>query len=206
MRRSFLINKNTCAELFACLLLSGALWLPGCAFIPADEESQEPASIKAPALKPDEVPEKKLQPVEVGLDSQLLTSELQSVQARVEGRGIVLTLDDLHFDTGSAQINSSDVATLLKVVNFLKKYPELEVIIEGHTDSIGSAEANRVLSRARALSVYEQLVQLGIEKQRLSIIALGEDYPLAPNDTPEGRQQNRRVEVVISAQQPVKVK
>lgn len=127
-----------------------------------------------------------------------LQAELGKIKSRVEDRGLVLTLDDLLFKTNSAELKHDEAGKLSRLVRFLKKHADFDVIIEGHTDTSGSTDRNRVLSKARAILVYEELVAAGIAKQRLAVIALGDKYPIASNDTPEGRQQNRRVEIVIS--------
>lgn len=82
-------------------------------------------------------------------------------------------------------------------MSFLNQYPEQSVQIEGHTDNVGSAEYNQGLSQRRADSVSHYLTRLGIASQRLSASGIGMDQPVANNDSATGRQQNRRVEIII---------
>lgn len=125
-------------------------------------------------------------------------ADLGNIQRRFEDRGLVLTLDDLLFKTNSAELRANQAEKLTRLVSFLEKHRGFDVIIEGHTDTSGSKDHNMALSKARAFAVYEQLVSAGIAKKRLAVIALGDRHPIASNDTAEGRQQNRRVEIVIS--------
>jgi outer membrane protein OmpA-like peptidoglycan-associated protein len=87
-----------------------------------------------------------------------------------------------------------------RLADFMEDNPERRLLIEGHTDSRGSEEYNQELSHRRAYAVTEALVQRGIESNRLRPVGLGESYPVTSNDSPAGRQQNRRVEVVVSDQ------
>jgi outer membrane protein OmpA-like peptidoglycan-associated protein len=89
-------------------------------------------------------------------------------------------------------------SNLDKLADFLEQYPERTAEIEGHTDNVGSADLNRGLSQRRADSVKNYLVQQGVESSRLSTTGKGFDSPVAGNDSAAGRQQNRRVEIIIS--------
>ena len=82
-------------------------------------------------------------------------------------------------------------------MDFLKAYPDRDVLIEGHTDNVGSAQFNQVLSLQRAESVRRYLTEHGVQSRRLSVYGLGFERPVAGNQSAMGRQQNRRVEVVI---------
>lgn len=111
-----------------------------------------------------------------------------------EGR---VTVRAIEFDTGSAQLRPSSTDGLQQIGQMLKAHPGLRLRIEGHTDSEGGAAANRQLSRERAEAVRQFLVSgHGIDAARLEAVGKGEKEPVAPNDTAEGRQQNRRVELV----------
>jgi outer membrane protein OmpA-like peptidoglycan-associated protein len=101
------------------------------------------------------------------------------------------------FATNSAELQSGASSRLNKLVAFLDEYPERLVLIEGHTDSAGSSEYNQGLSQRRSESVKYYLTQQGIAAQRLSTSGLGEDSPIATNDSAAGRQENRRVEIII---------
>ena len=122
---------------------------------------------------------------------------LDEMQAKETERGQVVTLGDVLFDTGSAQLRSSASSNLDKLASFMKQYPDQRLLIEGHTDNVGSAAFNLELSRQRAQAVQQYLAQSGIASQRLSVSAMGLQSPIASNNTVSGRQQNRRVEVVI---------
>ncbi|RRQ21340.1 OmpA family protein [Thiohalobacter thiocyanaticus] len=127
---------------------------------------------------------------------------IDALQAEITDRGVVLTLGDVLFATGSAELQAGANSNLNKLVNFLRQYPERRVQIEGHTDNVGSTEYNQGLSQRRADSVRYYLEQQGIASQRLSASGIGMDRPVANNDTATGRQQNRRVEIVIENPQP----
>jgi OmpA-OmpF porin, OOP family len=102
----------------------------------------------------------------------------------------------IRFDTGSDRIRAESAPTLQEIAAMLRHHATLRLRIEGHTDNIGNAAANRVLAEQRAAAVRQHLVGLGIDGARLESAGLGDTRPAAPNDTPEGRQQNRRVELV----------
>jgi outer membrane protein OmpA-like peptidoglycan-associated protein len=126
-----------------------------------------------------------------------LQRQIDELQAEVTDRGLVLTLGDVLFTTGSAELQGGASDRLNKLINFLNEYPERLVLIEGHTDSMGSSEYNQGLSQRRSESVKSYLAQQGIATQRLSTSGLGEDQPIASNDSAAGRLQNRRVEIII---------
>lgn len=127
-----------------------------------------------------------------------LEQQLSELQAEQTERGLVLTLGDVLFDTNQATLNPGAADTIDRLAEFMREYPERTVLIEGHTDSRGSAEYNAQLSEQRADAVRDALLERGIENARIDIRGLGEGVPVASNDTAAGRQQNRRVEVVIS--------
>ena len=126
-----------------------------------------------------------------------LEDELAGLKAQQTERGLVLTLGDVLFEVDRAELRASAVRGFSKLVTFLRDHPEREVLIEGHTDSTGSDSYNLDLSRRRAGAVQDFLVQNGVNSERLTVIGYGETYPVASNDTNDGRQQNRRVELVI---------
>jgi outer membrane protein OmpA-like peptidoglycan-associated protein len=105
----------------------------------------------------------------------------------------------IYFDTGSDRIRPESSGTLKEIGTMLKEHPELKLTIEGHTDNVGSAATNQTLSDKRAAAVRQALVDTyQVDAARLQAKGLGSTKPTAPNDTPEGRQQNRRVELVKS--------
>jgi outer membrane protein OmpA-like peptidoglycan-associated protein len=126
-----------------------------------------------------------------------LQKQIDGLQARVTDRGLVLTLGDVLFASGSAELNSGGDAHLGRLAVFLNKYTDRTAIIEGHTDNIGGADYNLGLSQRRASAVKSYLINQGIDSSRLSASGLGKDDPVADNSTATGRQQNRRVEVII---------
>lgn len=126
-----------------------------------------------------------------------LQRQIDELQAEVTDRGLVLTLGDVLFTTGSAELQGGASNRLNKLVTFLNEYPERLVLIEGHTDSMGTSEYNQGLSQRRSESVKYYLTQQGIATQRLSTSGMGEDQPVASNDSAAGRLQNRRVEIII---------
>jgi outer membrane protein OmpA-like peptidoglycan-associated protein len=127
-----------------------------------------------------------------------LEAQLADLQARETERGLVLTLGDVLFDTNEAVLKAGAASTMNQLVAFLNEYPERALLIEGHTDGAGSEEYNQMLSERRANAVRDDLVARGIPITRIHARGLGESQPIATNDTAAGRQQNRRVEIVIS--------
>lgn len=104
---------------------------------------------------------------------------------------------DIHFDSGKATIRSESAETLERIGTMLREHADLQLMIEGHTDDEGEFDANMTLSRDRAAAVKTYLVEnFGIGDDRLRTMGLGSTQPVAENDTDEGRQQNRRVELV----------
>ena len=130
--------------------------------------------------------------------AQSLQSALAELQARPTDRGMVVTLSDLLFDTGSAHLNPGGVRVVDHLVEFMDAYPQRRVSIEGFTDSVGNPGSNQVLSERRADAVRFALIDRGIDPARLEARGYGEEYPVASNTNPAGRQMNRRVEIVIS--------
>jgi outer membrane protein OmpA-like peptidoglycan-associated protein len=128
-----------------------------------------------------------------------LQRQLDELQAKPTDRGLVLSLGDVLFETGRADLKPGATGHLGKLVAFLNTYPERTVAIEGYTDSVGGEDYNQGLSERRADSVKSYLTGQGISAIRLSASGKGESDPVAGNDSAAGRQQNRRVEVVISS-------
>jgi OmpA-OmpF porin, OOP family len=129
---------------------------------------------------------------------QQLQQELASLQAKQTERGLVLTLGDVLFETGKADLRPGALRNLYPLVTFLQKYPERRVVIEGHTDNVGSDAYNLDLSQRRADAVRDFLLQNGVKAAQMSTRGYGKASPVASNNTAGGRQQNRRVELIIS--------
>lgn len=127
-----------------------------------------------------------------------LEAQIVDLQASQTERGLVLTLGDVLFDTGKNDLKAGAYAVIEKLAAFLKEYPNRKAQIEGFTDSVGSDDYNLGLSIRRAESVRNALNGRGIELDRILYRGYGEAFPVASNKTREGRQRNRRVEVVIS--------
>ena len=111
--------------------------------------------------------------------------------------------NDILFDFNSYALRTESRETLRELANNFRQYPDEEVSVEGHTDNVGSDDYNQHLSEQRAYSVRDYLVEQGVPTERVSAIGFGKTQPKATNDTPEGRQINRRVEIHIrTAAQP----
>lgn len=130
-------------------------------------------------------------------EADMLMKELSELKARQTERGIVLTIGDVLFDFGKAYLSPKADRNVQKLAVFLEKYPNRNVLIEGHTDSVGSDEYNLDLSRRRADSVKDRLVGAGIDPARITTVGYGKKYPAVSNDTAANRALNRRVEVII---------
>jgi outer membrane protein OmpA-like peptidoglycan-associated protein len=130
--------------------------------------------------------------------AQELQRQLEILQARPTDRGLVLTLGDTLFATGKSELKSGATVNLDRLTTFMNEYPQRTASIEGYTDSMGSDEMNQSLSQRRAEAVKGYLVGQGVSSARLSASGRGENSPVADNESAAGRQQNRRVEVVIS--------
>jgi len=128
-----------------------------------------------------------------------LLQQLNSILAtRDSARGLVANMSDVLFRSGSFELLPGARERLAKVSGIVLAYPSLHVAVEGHTDSIGTDDYNQQLSEHRALSVRDYLVQQGISTSAIEARGFGKTEPIATNDTAEGRQQNRRVELVLS--------
>jgi len=126
-----------------------------------------------------------------------LRRQINALEAEITDRGLVLTLGDLLFATDRAVLEPGADRHLERLVSFLQRYPERRVEIEGHTDNVGASDYNLGLSQRRAESVLNDLTRRGIASNRLSALGFGQERPIASNQTAAGRQQNRRVEIII---------
>jgi outer membrane protein OmpA-like peptidoglycan-associated protein len=128
-----------------------------------------------------------------------LLQQLNTILAtRDSARGLIANMSDVLFRSGSFELLPGARERLAKVSGIVLAYPSLHVAVEGHTDSVGSDEYNQELSEHRAQSVRDYFVQQGISSSSLEARGFGKSEPIASNDTTEGRQQNRRVELVLS--------
>jgi len=138
------------------------------------------------------------QTVEAQRRTAQLAAQLADLSAKKTERGMVITLGDVLFQTDQAHLNQDGLNTSRKLAKVLEENPERIVLIEGFTDSTGSAAHNQRLSERRATSVRQTLQEMGVNRSRIAIRGFGESYPVASNDTSEDRQMNRRVEIVLS--------
>jgi len=113
-------------------------------------------------------------------------------------RGLVITLGDVLFAVGKSDLQPGATEQLDKLAAFMNRYVDRTLVIEGHTDSQGSDENNLLLSQRRAEAVKVYLIIQSVDSERITTIGRGKEAPIADNATAEGRQQNRRVEIVIS--------
>ena len=134
-----------------------------------------------------------------------LRQDLEGAEIVRVGEGIKITFDSgLMFALNSSDLNQATKNNLSDLAETLKKYEDTDILIEGHTDSSGSESYNQTLSEKRANSVSGYLMTLGVSGQRLTTIGYGEKQPISENETAEGRQKNRRVEVAIYANEKMK--
>ena len=130
-------------------------------------------------------------------DADKLTRELSDLKAKQTERGMVLTLGEVLFALGKSELTPKAIQSVDKLSEFLLKCTNRNVLIEGHTDSTGSDQLNMTLSQKRADAIKEALTAKGVPEGRITTKGYGKKYPVASNDTPSGRSQNRRVEVLI---------
>lgn len=126
-----------------------------------------------------------------------LQSELSDLETRETERGVVVTVGDVLFEVNKADLKAGAIRNLDTLVEFLQGYPDRKIRVEGHTDSTGAADYNLGLSQRRAESVRDLLLDRGIGPSRITTEGLGEEYPVASNNSGAGRQQNRRVEIIL---------
>jgi len=133
----------------------------------------------------------------VAVQANQLEQELAELKAQETERGLVYTLDDVLFEFNEVELKAEALRKLYPLVTFLKEHPKRDLFIEGHTDGIGSEAYNLQLSQQRAVAVGEFLVSNDIAPERITVYGSGKEHPVASNATQAGREQNRRVEVVI---------
>jgi outer membrane protein OmpA-like peptidoglycan-associated protein len=127
-----------------------------------------------------------------------LEALLVELHAQKTERGMVVTIGDVLFATDRAELNANGMATVRKLAEVMMQNPDRTVMVEGFTDSTGTAAHNKDLSERRAASVAQALVSLGVPRERIGTRGYGEAFPVASNDTASNRQLNRRVEIVLS--------
>ena len=132
------------------------------------------------------------------LRAQLLAQLNSILQTRDSARGLIVNMSDVLFDTGSYTLKPGAREKLAKISGIVLAHPGLNLQIEGHTDSVGTDEFNQQLSERRADSVRDFLAEQGVPGSAISARGFGKTQPVATNDTAEGRQRNRRVELVVN--------
>jgi outer membrane protein OmpA-like peptidoglycan-associated protein len=136
-----------------------------------------------------------------GAQSAALQRELNDLKARNTQRGVMISLQDVLFDVGSATLKPGAQRTIDRLAEVLKQHPERRVLVEGFTDNVGDEDKNQELSQRRAEAFERALVDRGVEAERIETQGYGEAFPVASNRSPAGRLQNRRVDVVFSDSQ-----
>jgi len=137
---------------------------------------------------------------EADLASQQVTSltrQLENLQLRKTESGVVVTLGDVLFASGQTSLLEGARSSLEEVVDLLQTEPDKKIRVEGHSDSMGDAAANLLLSEQRAQAVRAALVELGVAEERVAAVGMGQDFPIASNEDEAGRARNRRVDVIL---------
>ncbi|MEJ2245686.1 MAG: OmpA family protein [Acidobacteriota bacterium] len=134
------------------------------------------------------------------LRAKLLKQFSMVLETRDTERGLVVNMSDVLFDTGRYTLRQEAREKLARISGILLNYPELRIESEGHTDNVGSLELNQGLSQRRADAVREYLISMGIPASSISSVGKNYSVPVASNDSSEGRQKNRRVELIVSGE------
>jgi outer membrane protein OmpA-like peptidoglycan-associated protein len=136
------------------------------------------------------------------LRADSLETLLADLKLKKTERGLVLTLGDVLFETNQSTLQSGAYGTLDRLATALREKSGRKVLIEGHTDNVGSEDSNQQLSQRRARSVQSALTQRGVAGDQIMAVGKGESSPIASNDDAAGRQANRRVELIFTEDQP----
>jgi len=131
------------------------------------------------------------------LEAKLRDAMKEIAQVREENRGLIISLSDILFDFGKATLLPGTKSKLSQLAKILSAYADRKIVVEGHTDNVGGDAFNLQLSEARAESVRNALIENGIPSEMISAVGFGKTKPTASNETAAGRQQNRRVEIVV---------
>ena len=156
----------------------------------AQEAEQQAQSAQQRAEQADQARE--------NMRQQLLAELNQIMQTRDTARGLIVDMNDVLFDTGRATLRPDAKIRLARVAGIIEAYPDLRLNIEGYTDNTGSPQYNHMLSEERAATVRDFLIGQGVLANNVFAQGFGEANPIASNGTPEGRQMNRRVDLVVS--------
>ncbi len=134
-----------------------------------------------------------------------MRDDLEGAKVERVGEGIKITFDSgILFDFDSADLRQNAKNEIDQLSDILEKYEDTNILVAGYTDSVGSEDYNQKLSERRAKSVVDYANSLGVDQSRFNVVGHGESNPIATNDTEWGRQQNRRVEVAVYANEELK--
>ena len=159
----------------------------------ARTQAQEAAAAR------DEAQQAKEQAEDAQARAQQAQQQLEELNAKQTARGLEVTLaSDLLFDTNTSTVKPGGELALTRLATFMTQNPRTHIIVEGHTDGRGSEDYNQALSERRAQAVAQTLEARGLSAERIRPTGRGKDFPVASNLTPEGRQQNRRVAIILS--------
>jgi outer membrane protein OmpA-like peptidoglycan-associated protein len=122
------------------------------------------------------------------------------LETRDTARGLVVNMSDVLFDSGKYTLRPQAREKLAKISGIVLAYPSLRLAVEGNTDSVGTESFNQQLSQQRAEGVRTYLTQQGVPESSTTAAGFGKNRPISSNDTSEGRQQNRRVELIVSGE------
>ena len=167
----------------------------------AESQAQQAAQARAAAEAETEKARQaaaKAEAEKAQLRAQLLQQLNAVLQTRDSARGLIVNMSDVLFDTGSSTLKPGAREKLAKISGIVLAHPGLSLQIEGHTDSVGTDEFNQELSGRRADAVRDYLAQEGVPASSMIAKGFGKTQPVATNDTPEGRQRNRRVELIVN--------
>lgn len=165
----------------------------------AAQDAQQEAAIaqRNAAQAQQDASEAQQQSAQVRAELDALRSQLSDLQTRMTDRGLVVTLGDVLFEVDRAELTAGGRRSLDQLVSAIDTDPKVQMTVEGHTDSTGGRDHNMSLSQRRAESVRSYLTSRGVDAARIQSMGLGPDFPVASNGTEAGRQQNRRVEVIV---------
>jgi outer membrane protein OmpA-like peptidoglycan-associated protein len=141
------------------------------------------------------------------MDKQAEEMQNDIAGAEIErvGEGIKITFDSgILFATNSSTLEPEAKRNIIKLATILNKYPDTNILVTGHTDSDGTDDYNQSLSERRAKAVYDYATMQGVPSSRFSVLGLGENEPVATNDTQDGKHLNRRVEIAVYANEELK--
>ena len=165
----------------------------------ADQQRAE-AERQRQSAEASEAARRKAEQEKEALRARLLQQLNQILETRDTARGLIVNMSDVLFDSGKYALRPQAREKLAKISGIVLAYPELRLQVEGHTDSVGSEDYNQTLSLQRAQAVQQYLAKQGVAEASIGAEGFGKTQPIASNATAKGRQQNRRVELVVSGE------